>query len=240
MAMALAATLTAAACGGDDDDTGDDTDTNGEVTQAAGGETPSGGNTGDGTATPATPGSGGEDDDVSELLADASDKTYLVAYEVEFTDSGKTQTGEMTFAQEPPKSLMKISLSGNEDFEELSIIEDGTSSFTCFKSGDSGQCLKAGAGGLGENFTLFDMKKVTQRVKDDKGVKEVSGQQIAGRDSRCFEGSFDDTAESSLVCIDKDDGILTLVESSTTKIKATEVSTKVDDKLFEPPYPVIG
>lgn len=238
MAVALAAALTAAACGGDDDDTGDDTDGNGggHATQTPGNGTPSGGAGGS-----ATPGSSG-DDDFSDLLADASDKTYAVTYEIEITDEdGKTQDGSVTFAQEPPKSRMEISLGDNADFEELILIEDGTSSFTCFKSGDSGQCLKSGAtGGLGDNFTLFDVKRVVARVKEDKDIKEVSGQKIAGRDSRCFEGKFPDTEEEGLFCIDKTDGILTLIDSKSTKFKATEVSTKVDGKLFEPPYPVIG
>lgn len=236
MALALAGALTAAACGGDDD-SGDNggNGAGGETTQTAGGSTPSGGTGGSATST------AGNDSPVSDLLADASDKTYRVSYEVAFTVDGKTQEGKMTFAQKPPKNLMSISITGSEDFEELAMIDDGKDSFTCFKSGDSGQCLKSlGAGGLGENFTLFDMKKVTQRVKEDKNVKEVSGQKIAGRDSRCFEGTFDETNEKSTVCIDKRDGIMTLVESPSTRLKATEISDKVDDKLFEPPYPVVG
>lgn len=246
MAAALAAMLTAAACGGDDDDTGDDTDNpgGGDATQTTTGQTttgqtPSGGNGGGGgTATPGTSG----DDDFSDLLADASDKTYAVSYEIEIKgDDGKTQAGSVTFAQEPPKSRMEISLGDEADFEELILIEDGTSSFTCFKSGDSGQCLKSGAtGGLGDNFTLFDVKRVVARVKEDKDIKEVSGQKIAGRDSRCFEGKFPDTEEEGLFCIDKSDGILTLIDSASTKFKATEISTKLEDKLFEPPYPVVG
>lgn len=238
MVVALAATVTAAACGGDDDDTGDDTNGNGggDATQTTTGQGPSGGN--GGSATPGT----SDDDDFSDLLADASDKTYAVSYEIEIKgDDGKTQQGSVTFAQEPPKSRMEISLGENAEFEELILIEDGTSSFTCFKSGDSGQCLKSGAtGGLGDNFTLFDVKRVLARVKEDKDIKEVSGQKIAGRDSRCFEGKFPDTEEEGLFCIDKSDGILTLIDSASTKFKATEVSTKVDDKLFEPPYPLIG
>ncbi|MBE0611196.1 MAG: hypothetical protein IH609_17575 [Dehalococcoidia bacterium] len=235
MVVALAATLTAAACGGDDDDTGDDTNGNGaDATRTTTGQTPSGGG---GSATPGTSG----DDDFSDLLADASDKTYAVSYEIEIVSDGKTQQGTVTFAQEPPKSRMEISLGDDADLEELILIEDGTSSFTCFKSGDSGQCMKSGAtGGLGDNFTLFDVKRVLARVKEDKDIKEVSGQKIAGRDSRCFEGKFPDTEEEGLFCIDKTDGILTLMDSASTKFKATEVSTKVDDKLFEPPYPLIG
>lgn len=237
MALALAGALTAAACGGDDDDSGDDAGNGagGDTTQTAGVGTPSGGN--DSSATPAT----GDDEPVPDLLAEASDKTYSVTYEVAFTVDGETQEGEMTFAQKPPKSLMKIAISGSGDFEELTVIDDGKDSLSCFKTGDSGQCLKSlGAGGAGENFTLFDMKKVTESVKEDKNVKEVSGQKIAGRDSRCFEGTFDETNERSTVCIDKRDGILTLVESPSTKVKATEISDKADDKLFEAPYPIIG
>lgn len=241
MAAALAAMLTAAACGGDDDDKGDDANGNGgaDATQTTTGQTPSGGD--GGSDATATRGADGGDDDFSDLLADASDKTYLVTYEIEIVNDGKTQEGSVTFAQEPPKSRMEISLGDNAEFEELILIEDGTSSFTCFKSGDSGQCLKSGAtGGLGDNFTLFDVKRVLARVKEDKDIKEVSGQKIAGRDSRCFEGKFPDTEEEGLFCIDKGDGILTLIDSASTKFKATEISTKVDDKLFEPPYPLIG
>jgi hypothetical protein len=240
MAVALAATLTAAACGGDDD-TGDDTNnTGGDATRTTSGQTPSGGNGGTGGA--ATPGSSGEDDDFSDLLADASNKTYSVSYDIEIIDDeGKTQEGAVTVAQKPPKSVMKIALGDNADFEELILIEDGTNSYTCFKSGESGQCLKsAGGSGLGDNFTLFDIKRVAQRVKDDKDLKEVSGQKVAGRDSRCFEGKFPDSEEEGLFCIDKNDGILTLVESKSTKFKATEVTTRIDEKSFEPPYPVIG
>jgi len=167
MVVALAATLTAAACGGDDDDTGDDTNGNGaDATRTTTGQTPTGGG---GSATPGTSG----DDDFSDLLADASDKTYAVSYEIEIKgDDGKTQQGSVTFAQEPPKSRMEISLGDNAEFEELILIEDWTSSFTCFKSGDSGQCLKSGAtGGLGDNFTLFDVKRVLARVKEDKDIQ---------------------------------------------------------------------
>jgi hypothetical protein len=240
MAVALAAALTAAACGGDDDDTGDDTngDGGGDATQTT---TPTSRNGGSGgTATPEA--NGGGDDDFSDLLADASDKTYSVSYEIEITgDDGELQEGTVSFVQAPPKSRMEIALGDDAEFEELILIEDGTSSFTCFKSGDSGQCLKSGAtGGLGDNFTLFDVKRVLARVKEDKDIKEVSGQKIAGRDSRCFEGKFPDTEEEGLFCIDKGDGILTLIDSASTKFKATEISTKVDDKLFEPPYPLIG
>lgn len=183
----------------------------------------------------------GDDEDFSDLLADASDKTYSVSYEIEITSDGKTQQGSVTFAQEPPKSRMQIALGDSEDFEELILIEDGTNSYTCVKSGDSGQCFKSGAtGGLGANFTLFDVTRLVQRVKEDKDIKEVSGQKIAGRDSRCFEGKFPDTAEEGLFCVDKSDGILTLIDSESTKFKATEISTKVDEKLFEPPYPILG
>ncbi len=245
MVVALAATLTAAACGGDDDDTnGTAGNGGGDATQPAGGETPSGGNGGGGSATAgagATATTAGSDEDFSDLLGDASKKTYSVGYDIEIVSDGKTQTGTVSVAQEPPKTRMDISLGGNEEFEELILIEDGTNSYTCVKSGDSGQCFKSGAtGGLGANFTLFDVTRLVQRVKEDKDIKEVSGQKIAGRDSRCFEGKFPDSEEEGLFCVDKNDGILTLIDSTSTKFKATEISTKVDEKLFEPPYPLIG
>lgn len=232
MAVALAGVLTAAACGGDDDDdsNGDSGNGSGTPTQSTGEGTPSGS---------ATQPSGGND----ELFADSSDKTYLVTYDTEFDNDGTMEKGTITFAQKPPKSVTRMSFESEGEMSDIVFIDDGTNSFSCFGSGDEGQCLKSTSSGVVDSFALFDMKQLTDRVKEDKDIKEVSGQKIAGRDSRCFEGTLpsdEGEEESGLFCVDKNDGIITFIETETTKLRATEISGKVDDKEFEPPYAIVG
>lgn len=249
LGVALAATLAIGACGGDDDDGddggGDAADT--PTTSTTDGTKPAGDGDGDGdgkaTATPgdeASPTASGGD--LGDVFADASKLTYLVKYEMEYEADGTTQKGMMAYAQKPPKVLTRISMGESLGADEMIFIEDGTNSFMCTKSGAIGQCMKsAGTNGLGETFAVMDMKKLTERVKNDKNIKEVSGQKIAGRDSRCFEGKLEATDNKDAVfCVDKKDGIVTLVESEGLKMRATEIATRVDDKEFEPPFPVVG
>ena len=246
LGVALAATLAIGACGGDDDDDGDDdggdaADT--PTTSTTDSTKPAGDGDGKATATPggkASPTASGGD--LSDVFADASKLTYLVKYEMEYEADGTTQKGTMAYAQKPPKVLTRISMGESLGVGEMIFIEDGTNSFMCTKSGAIGQCMKSGGtNGLGETFAVMDMKKLTERVKNDKSIKEVSGQKIAGRDSRCFEGKLEATDNKDAVfCVDKKDGIVTLVESEGLKMRATEIATKVDDKEFEPPFPVVG
>jgi len=244
LGVALAATLAIGACGGDDDgddDGGDAADT--PTTSTTDSTKPAGAGDGKATATPggkASPTTSGGD--LGDVFGDSSKLTYLVQYEIEFQVQGTAQKGTTTYAQKPPKTLTRISMGESLGVDEMLFIDDGTNSFTCTKTGAIGQCTKTtGATGLGEAFRVLDMKKLTAMVKADRNVKEVSGQKIAGRDSRCFEGKLDETqAENALFCVDKKDGIVTLIETGEMKMRATEIATKVDDKEFEPPFPVVG
>ena len=245
-----AGSLAFAACGGDDS-------TSSSATSQPGGATSSSGN---GSATkPAdsatkAPGegqvTGSGANALKQLAGDLSKKTYQVSYQMQITTAGTTtpNKGAMTLAQKPPKSLTSYdSTDASGKTTNVMLINDGTSSFSCFKDPKSGagQCIKSSASGaanpLGAGFSLDAALK---NLTDNINVTDAGSKNVGGIDSRCFtikESTGDGTA-----CFSKQDGLVTLLDSKNTDgssvhIEATKASGSVQDRLFAPPsdYKVI-
>ncbi len=221
--LTMAATVVlAAACGGDDDD-GKDASTTGDVTAAA---TAGGGKS---TTAPTAKqgdqpagGLGGK-----ELVKQRKEATFAATYAVKSSGSDAT----WTIAQKPPKSYIAIK---QADGSAFIIIDDGVNAYSCIPQGKEGACFKSASGGADtpgtNNDALYDS------FEDDAKYKEIGGKKIAGRDARCFQASGG--AADGVYCLDKKDGFMLSIDTATLKIVATEVSTKIDDKLFEPPFKV--
>jgi hypothetical protein len=174
---------------------------------------------------------------LSDLLKDSSQKTFYVVYDFA-TSGGASVKGTYTLAQKPPKSLSSFSIQGQGTF---TTINDGQQSYTCTKLGEAaGFCTKSGAGGGGAGLSFFNMAAVSQAASLVPDAKEVDGRTIAGRASRCFQ--YTQSGQTSTLCIENQDGLMTYVEtgdaSGKTTITATDVKSSVDDKVFDLPYKV--
>lgn len=249
-ASAVLASLVLVACGGGDDD-------GQEGTSPAGGSgTPAAtsGKTGSPVATTqASPteaatkapgegqvtGSGATA--LRQLAKDLSDKTYEVSYAMNLSGGDSPGKGSLVSAQKPPKSITKYETTDASGVvSTFAFINDGVSSFLCFKEGsDPGQCMKSKADASTNIFgSIFSVKEALKDLTEDIEVKDAGSRTIGGVDSRCFtvkEATGDGTA-----CFSKKDGILTLLDTknedgSVIHIEASKASGSVDDKLFAPP-----
>lgn len=245
VSFAAAAALLLGACGGDDDD--DDTTTNtdnaGEST-AASDATKTGDQSGDSATKAPEPTKAGEptkaatsetaDSVFDRLASQAAMATYQAKYDVAISFSGQAQKGTATFASKAPKFAGVIKLPDLGDIS-VSLINDGTNSYTCTNFGAGGTCSKDNTltgGGI-------DVKKALDEAKNGKDVKEIAKRTIAGRSARCFEATDSSTGTQMTFCLDEKDSITLYSKiGDTVEMTATEVSTSVDDKLFELPYPV--
>jgi len=242
MASLTVLALGLAACGGDDDDDSGNGGNGSEPTAASDatktGEQPtsSPGRTTEATRPPATSASEDSNSVFDRLAADSITKTYQAKYNVEFESSGQKQTGTATIASKPPKlaSIINLTVAGAGEFA-ISVIDDGTTSYTCSNFGAGGRCSKddssLGTGGV-------DVKKAIDEARKGNDVKELPKQTIAGRNARCFEAKDAATSTTSSFCLDEKDSIMLSFQTSGVKMTATEVKTSVDEKLFELPFPV--
>lgn len=240
--LGLAGALLLGACGSgdDDDDSADSGGNEATATTAAhsdatktGQEPTRAANTAVATAAPTE----SADSIFDKLIGEATKKTYQATYDVEIKADAGTMKASMTLASKAPKLATRIKFTDGELKDAtMVIISDGTDTITCFDFGVGGQCTRSA--GVDQALSQgLDLKKVTDAAKQGSNVKELGSKTIAGRDSRCFEAT--DTNGTSTFCIDKKDGILTSAEvAGITKMTATEIKSSVDDKLFEPPFPV--
>lgn len=235
---AALATL-AGACGGG----GEEKATGGAATQttAAGEETP---------AAATTSGAGGGEDAaaaISKLAKEYQTFTGKIRYEIkDFSDAGVTDMSAMTFYQKGDKSRTDIeSPDGNVIF-----INTPDANYMCTEN----QCLKsAGSSSTGDSLASFaefinpaQVESIFGSLPRGVDIKKSSAK-IAGISATCFsaEGDLDPETpgdESGEVCFSEDGLMLRLKfaaggESGT--FEATEASTSVADKSFEPPFEVI-
>ena len=241
-ALLIGASLTFAACGGDDNTS--------KTTATAGGDgktdspTTSGGSTYE-----KTPGSGqvtgSGADSLRNLAKDLGKKTYQVSYDLEATGvDGKVTKSSLTLAQKPPKSATSIT---NGAAASFTLINDGTNTFTCIPApAGGGQCTKAKADATSPlSGNLFSLDKTLQSLTENVNVSESGSRNVAGADSRCYTIK-ETNGNDALACFTKSDGIMTYVENkagsgSKSTLTATKISTSVPDSMFAPPadYKVI-
>lgn len=233
--------MLAAACGGG----GKKESTGGTATQttaAADEKTP---------AAATTSGAGGTDEDavaaISKLAKEYQTFTGKIRYEIKnFSGADASGLTAVTFYQKGDKSRVDIeSPDGN-----VIVINMPDANYMCTEN----QCLKsAGSSSTGDSLAPFAELINPAQVESTfgslpKGVDiKKSSAKIAGISATCFsaEGDLDPETpgdESGEICFSEDGQMLRLKftaggESGT--FEATEASTSVADKDFEPPFEVI-
>lgn len=245
-ALTLAGAVLFAACGGDDDDDSGDTGAKDEATQGSGG-------TSDATKASADPtkssgdatkpaASATAEDAASifdKLAAQGTAKTYQASYDMEINASGTTQKGTAIIASKAPKLATKITFSQGEIKGSFVIITDGKDTIVCNDFGFGGQCNKSAGVDSSLNGAGIDLAKTIKEARSNSDVKELAKRTIASRASRCFEAKDKGTGTVSTFCLDEKDSIMTYMEiGGVTKLTANTISSTVDDKLFDPPFPV--
>jgi len=252
LALTLAGALIFGACGGDDDDSGDNgskdeatqpansdaTKTSSEPTKASGDATKPSGDATKPAANPTTEDAGSIFD---RLATEGEAKTYQASYDFEFRggDTGGMQKGSAIIASKPPKYATKLTFSVGDMKSSFTIIVDGKDTITCTDFGVGGQCHKSAGVDDGLNGRGIDIKKALNEAKKNADVKDAGKRTIAGQSSRCFEAKDKTTSDVTTFCIAEKDSIMTYMEvSGSVKMTATEISSRVDEKLFEPPFPV--
>ena len=245
-ALTLAGAVLFGACGGDDDDSGNNGSKD-QATQSSNGSDatkvssdPTKASGGDATKPPAA--SATTEDAASifdKLAAQGTAKTYQASYDMEITTSGTTQKGSAIIASKAPKLATKISFSQGDVKGSFVIISDGKDTIVCNDFGFGGQCNKSAGVDSSLNGAGIDLQKTIKEARGNSDVKELAKRTIASRSSRCFEAKDKGTGTVSNFCLDEKDSIMTYMEiGGVTKLTATSISSTVDDKLFDPPFPV--
>ena len=239
LSLALSVALLAAACGGGGEEEGKtpaakesptaEGSPTGQRTPAAGQTATSGGDTGK---------------ELKELSADWGNITAKVTYDFTSTAGGQTTETRMTFYSRPPDSRLEY----KDGSQETIFLSTGGKSYICTAQGGQGTCL---ASPTGDSVPLpffgdfADPDAIDEAVGDVLGVDIYRFQEeIAGEDAECFSasGSFTVAQGKATWCF-ADDGLLLRSAfgggtSGEFSMEATEVSRKVSDSDFEPPYPV--
>lgn len=200
-------------------------------------------------AAATTSGAGGEEDAaaaISKLAKEYQTFTGKIRYEIKgFSSADASSLTAMSFYQEGDKSRTDIeSPDGNVIF-----INTPAASYMCTEN----QCLKsAGSGGAGDALAPFAELINPAQIESTfgslpKGVDiKKSSAKIAGMSATCFsaQGDLDPETpgdESGEVCFSEDGLMLRLKFTSSGEsgtFEATEASTRVADKDFEPPFEV--
>ncbi len=234
-ALVLSAALFGA-CGGDDDDgaSGDKTATTSSKDEKTA-ESKDSGTTasGDKKTAEATKSSGGGDSAsarkaIEDLTRDLDKKTFNVTYDVK----SESSPGKFGIIQKNGKSAISFDLDG----DSVIVIDDGKNTFFCTKApNEDGVCLKSDSG---DDDLFLNPDDIVDEVKKASSVKELASRKIAGKDARCFEEVTD--GATSIVCLDKSDGVMLYAKGDDSEFTATQLKTSVDDKVFVPPYKVLN
>ncbi len=260
LGLILATLLVAAACGGDGDDEGEADSTPSPQATSPSQATPTGGS-GDempGGETPGgeTPGGGTPGTDVSSELLSLGQQwasgSAKVTYELEFTEDGETQRGEMILTWQPPNWRMDMSGDITGGAGALTMITVDGDVYLC----TSGQCLSLSGGPDDQaapipfaGFFADPDALVDQFLGDVPPGLDIgrSTRTIAGEEALCFSvsGTVEGETGESDLCFAQD-GLMLLMsasfsgpeESGDFRFEATEVDRNVTSADFEPPYPV--
>lgn len=242
LSLSLIGALLLGACGGDDDDSGGakaTSTTSSDTTRTA--EQPTTAGSSDKTAEATQPGSavGTSNSDFDKLAKEALSKNFEGTYDVELSLGGTPQKGTAIYAIKSPKFASKISLdAGTLGKLQFTVINDGKDVYTCTDIGTGGKCSKD-TSTLGTAPDGVNIQKAIQEATAGQDVKEVDKRTIIGRAARCFDAKDPDSADTTTYCFDsKDASLLALEISGSMKMTATKISSSVDDKLFDLPYPV--
>ncbi len=228
---ALAATaLALAACGGGDDDDSTGGAPTGDATATATRPAEVGSTPGSAPSPTQAGGSGGSaSDDLPEELQRLADQAARLKYTAVYAMEFEGEKTELTIAQDPPRSYTAANIAGSD----LILINDGTATITCFKTGTTGFCSKTGTG----QDELFDPSTIYEEIDTRTDYKKLDSRRIAGIDSNCWETTVANLGKS-VTCFGKNEPVLTLVEGPGVKMELKEYAKSVDAKLFEPPFPV--
>ncbi|MGB4861842.1 MAG: hypothetical protein WBO97_05255 [Tepidiformaceae bacterium] len=245
ISLSLVGALLLGACGGgDDDDDSAKTPTDAatstaasDATKTADQPTTPAGKTAEATKTGNT--SGSSNSDFDKLAKAALSKNYEGTYDLELTLNDTVQKGTAIYAIKSPKFVSKLSLdAGALGSLKFTVINDGKDVYTCTDIGTGGKCSKD-TSTLGTAPDGVNIQKAIQEATSGQDVKEVDKRTIMGRSARCFEAKDPGSDDATTYCFDsKDSSLLALEIGGNMKMTATKISTSVDDKLFELPYPV--
>ena len=244
LSLSLVGVLLLGACGGDDDDASSKTPNDAAASPVASDATKTSDQptTAPGTtAEPTKPGaaSGSSNSDFDKLAKEALSKNYEGTYDLELTVNDTVQKGTAIYAIKSPKFVSKLSLdAGALGSIKFTVINDGKDVYTCTDVGTGGKCSKD-TSTLGTAPDGVNIQKAIQEATNGQEIKEVDKRTIIGRTARCFEARDPGSSDATTYCFDsKDSSLLALEISGDMKMTATKISTSVDDKLFELPYPV--
>lgn len=243
-ALLIGALALAAACGGDDDDSGDDgDDASPTATEPADdGDEP----TDEPTDEPDDGDDGDDGDDAAQRLGEIADNYETFQGYVRYDVSGQELgLSTMAFYQDGDNSRFDI----ESDEGSVIIINTPDASYLCAED----QCIQypvGDAGGaFGESFTdLVDADTIESEFVEEDFDYEVSSDNIAGLDATCFtaSGDLDEDQpgdETGEVCFSDEGSLLLRISSEsgegTYTMEATEASTSVPGGSFDPPFDVI-
>lgn len=177
-------------------------------------------------------------------------ETFYIRYEFETEMEQDQARGALVVAQKPPKLYSEFSFEGKLAAEDIGgffgfvVVNDGKSSYLCFKSDVEGQCLKGEGDTATANLESFFSPELIDEIvlqDEDADIRTASDRNVGGFDSKCWQ--VDSTQFTGLFCLSKEDSILTFIEGEAEGARVTfvlkEFSKQVDDSLFKPPYPVM-
>lgn len=240
----------AVACGGDDDDSGNN-GTGNEPTTASTRET--------GSTSPTEEPAGEADEDDSdeglferfqEAAANRPD-TYLARYEMRSSDPEEGEfTGTMTLAAKSAKEMFDLAYTDADGTGSMRVIIEGSTTIICVEeaeTGDEGTCFSMGGGVDDSPFASLTAifgtaDELLNEIAEDDGldVKRAGSKRVAGLDSDCYDVTGPDT--EGTVCIAKDENLMVEVdgtfEGMETLFRLTEYTNNPGDDLFEPPFEV--
>jgi hypothetical protein len=230
LALAVSATLLAAACGGDDD-TGNAPATGTPASDASPASNASPATQSTASASPTAGQQGGNasiPDDLRSLAGELARATYTATYDV--TQPGTKAT--MKFAQDGKNTYLAV----ESDQGGIIIISTEKDTFSCFKAGTTGFCSRQAPD---PSVSTLDIRQSLEDFATGGSTfKRVDDRKVGGLDSACWQIGADST--STVLCVAKKEKVPTLLEqkSAGTSLTLKEYSGKVDGKLFEPPFPV--
>ena len=204
----------------------------------------SGGGGGDSTDTTAassskTEADSGDDssvDDFASELEKGKNVEFDATYEAHA--SGSTDTSSFRVAQKKPKSLFETT----DGDSTTTIINDGTDTYICSKSGDAdATCIKSPSGS-GSNpmvapmLALLDAGSITTTLRSLGRLPGIavdrSHKTFAGEDATCVKVTV--RSGGGTWCA-LDAGVIAYVDSGGSTLELTEFSTDVSDSTFELP-----
>jgi hypothetical protein len=175
-------------------------------------------------------------DDFASELEKGRNVEFDATYETHA--SGSTDASSFRVAQKKPKSLFETT----DGDSTTTIINDGTDTFICSKSGDAdATCIKSPRGS-GSNpmvapmLALVDAGSITTTLRSLGRLPGISVDRshktFAGEDATCVKVTVQSGGGTWCAL---DAGVIAYVDSGGSTLELTEFSTDVSDSTFELP-----